>query len=96
LILVRSSWQKGGFDTVALWTVTIKNTSPIAAYKDIEYETSYDAASGTHVDDNSGKIMDIIEPGKTRTFEVNDGFVRSQASRARFDIAEATKERRFR
>jgi len=96
LVVVRSSWQKGGFDTVALWTVTIKNNSVIAAYKDIEYETSYSAASGTDVDDNSGKILDLLEPGKTRTFEVNDGFVRSQASRARFDITGATKERRYR
>jgi hypothetical protein len=86
LTLVRDAWQRDGLNTVALWEVTIKNTSRFFTYADIEYKTHYSAASGTSVDEGSGKILDLIKPGDTRTFKVNDGFLHSQAARGSFKI----------
>jgi len=92
LDVVRSSWEMSGFGTVAIWYVTIKNTSRVAAYRDIEYGTEYSAPSGTKVQQKTGRILDVIEPGQTRRFEVNDGFVHQQASRAWFTITDAGKQ----
>jgi len=89
--VIASSWSKDGFGTVAVWRVTLKNTNPYMKYSDIAYTTEYSAASGTDVDSGHGKILDVLGPGQTRTFEVNDGFVHSQAKRASFSILGATK-----
>ena len=72
--------------------MTIKNISRVAAYRDIEYRTDYSASSGTDVQHRTGRILDVIEPGQTRRFEVNDGFVHQQASRASFTITDAGKQ----
>ena len=92
ITMVRSSWSKGGFGVVAKWTVTLKNTNPVMSYSDIGYRTAYTAASGTSVGTGNGKVLDTLKPGQTRTFEVNDRFVNSQAQRASFKIVDATKE----
>jgi len=85
-------WRKEGFGNVAVFDVTIKNKSKVAAYKDIRYRTSYSAPSGTVVSSGAGAILQILEPGQTRTFKaVNDGFVNTQARRAGFTIVDATK-----
>lgn len=86
LEIVSSSWHKGGFDTIALWKVRIRNKSKLVAYRDMVYKTSYSAASGTEVGESAGKILEIIRPGQVRTFEVNDGFVHSQATRGGFSL----------
>jgi hypothetical protein len=92
ITVVRSSWSKGGFGTIAVWTVTLKNTNPVMRYSDIRYRTTYQAASGTGVGEGSGQILDIIGPGQTRTFEINDGFIHSQSRRASFAIVGAKQE----
>jgi hypothetical protein len=91
IVVMKSSWRKGGFGVVAEWTVTLKNTNSLVTYADIEYATTYSAPSGTTVDQGSGKILQILRPGKTRTFEVNDGFLNSQAAGALFRITGAEK-----
>jgi len=91
LQIVRKSWKKGGFNNIALWHVTIRNKSTVVVYSDIAYVTEYSAPSGTRVDRGSGKILDVIQPGQTRSFEVNDGFLHSQAARADFVILTAEK-----
>jgi hypothetical protein len=92
IAVVRSSWSREGFGTVGVWTVTLKNNNPVMRYSDIRYRTEYSAASGTSVGDGNGQILDILGPGQTRTFRVNDGFIHSQAQRASFSIVAATKE----
>ena len=86
LTIVRAGWHRDGFGSVAIWNVTLKNTSPFFTYADIEYQTQYSAASGTRVDHGSGKILDDVKPGQTRSFKVNDGFLHSQAAGASFKI----------
>jgi hypothetical protein len=74
-----------------LWTVRIKNTSDSATYYDLAYATEYEAPSGTVVRRRRGHILDRLQPGQTRTFEVNDGFINAQATRASFVIEDANK-----
>lgn len=93
LKVVRSSWSKDGFGTIAMWTVTITNTSRVVEYYDIAYQTSYSAESGTDVDNGEGKILAVLKKGQTRTFEVNDGFVQQHSRRASFRITGAEKRR---
>lgn len=92
LQVVKSRWEKGGFGTVAVWHVTFRNNGkkPIG---NIKFSTSYDAETGSEVDKGGtdsllGKdtIQKVIEPGKTRTIEVNDGFVHDEAARASFAV----------
>lgn len=91
LDIVRSSWEKGGFGSVALWHLTIKNKSTVVMYSDIAYITEYAAPSGTIVGHGSGKILDTIQPGQTKSFNVNDGFINSQATRASVTILTGEK-----
>jgi tetratricopeptide (TPR) repeat protein len=83
--VVKATWEKGGFGVIGVWHVTLKNRSdkPVA---DIEYETAYSSESGNDVGSGSGTIQKVIEPGATRTFEVNDGFIQSEAARASFVV----------
>ncbi len=91
LQVVKSTWKKGGFDTVAIWSVTIHNLNKVASFSDIEYSTSYSGASGTALAAKKGVIFDVLKAGKTRTFEVNDGFVDGQVQRARLELTGARK-----
>jgi hypothetical protein len=91
LTIVRSSWKKGGFDTIAIWSVTIRNRNKAASYADIAYSTSYSGGSGTVLAKKNGVIFDVRKPGKTRTFEVNDGFVDVQVQGAGFQLTGASK-----
>jgi hypothetical protein len=91
LTIVRSSWKKGGFDTVAIWSVTIRNNNKAASYADIAYSTNYSGASGTLLAKKNGVIFDVLMSGKTRTFEVNDGFVDGQVQRAGLQLTGASK-----
>jgi hypothetical protein len=93
LQVVKSTWKKGGFDTVAIWSVTIRNLNKVASFADIAYSTSYSGASGTVLAAKKGIIFDVLKAGKTRTFEVNDGFVDGQVQRAGFELTGAKRTR---
>jgi hypothetical protein len=75
-----------------MWKVTIKNESdkPLG---DIKFRTVYLSESGNvvakgGVDSLLGKdtIEKIVPAKKSRTFEVNDGFISDEAERADFQI----------
>jgi hypothetical protein len=92
LQVVESTWRKGGFDTVALWTVTFRNNSdfPIT---DITYNTNYVAENGEVVTQGGkqaffGKdmIRKVIPAHSDRTLEVNDGFIHSETIQASFTV----------
>ena len=92
LVLVSAKWEKGGFGAVAIWRVTIKNESD-TPLGDIKYRTVYISESGNTVgkggiDSLLGKdtIEKIVPAKKSRTFEVNDGFINDEADRADFQI----------
>jgi hypothetical protein len=92
LKVVKSSWTKGGFDTVAVWSVTIRNLNKAASFADITYSTSYSGESGTILDSKTGVIYDVLKPGQTRTFQVKEGFIHGQVSRAGFHLTGASKK----
>jgi hypothetical protein len=93
LQVVKSTWKKGGFDTVAIWTVTIRNLNKAASFADIAYSTNYSGASGTALAAKKGVIFDVLKADKTRMFEVNDGWVDGQVQRARFELTGAKRTR---
>jgi hypothetical protein len=92
LDVVKKSWEKGGFDAVAVWHVTFFNRGdkPIG---NIQYRTRYAAETGDKVgvggvDALLGDytIRKIIAPHTKRTIEINDGFVNHEAARADFEV----------
>lgn len=92
LQLVSSKWQKGGFGSVALWKVTIKNVSdkPLG---DIKFSTEYYSETKNIVSKGGSKgllgkdtIEKIVPPKSTKTFDVNDGFISDEAHTADFQI----------
>jgi len=92
LRVVSSSWRKGGFETVGLWTVTFENvcSRPVG---NIKYRTSYFSETGNLVTTGGfgsvlgdGVIQKIVGPKSQRTIEINDGFIHHEASRAQFDV----------
>lgn len=92
LELVKSTWKKGGFGSVAIWVVTVRNNSN-KNLGDIKFRTGYFSETGNKVgrggvDGLIGKdtIEKIVPAKKTRTFEVNDGFVSDEAETAGFEI----------
>jgi hypothetical protein len=92
LQVTHSTWQKGGFETVAIWRVTFWNRSdkPIG---NIHYRTRYTAETGDQVDRGGVDallgdytVRKVIPPHQKRTIEINDGFVHSEAARGSFEI----------
>lgn len=92
LEVVKSDWQRGGFDTVAIWKVTFRNKSdrPIG---NIKYRTRYYAETGAVVDKggvdsliSKDTLQKVIKPGQTRTIEVNDGFINDESDTATFEV----------
>lgn len=60
---------------VALWTLTLANTNPRVAYRDVLYQAFYRDANGQVVVERHDFIKQIFQPGETLTLEVNDGFI---------------------
>lgn len=94
LDIVKSSWKTGGFNTVAIWTVTFENKSnrPIG---NIKYRTYYYSETDNLVDKGGvdstirdTAIQKIIKPHSKRTIEIPDGFVHREAYTAKFDIVD--------
>jgi len=92
LELVSAKWEKGGFDTVAIWKVTIKNVSDKTLgdikFKTVYYSETKNIVGKGGVDALLGKdtIQKSVPPKSTRTFEVNDGFISDEAQTANFEL----------
>ncbi|MBU0568402.1 tetratricopeptide repeat protein [bacterium] len=79
LKITNHSWNKGGFGTVGLHDLTIKNTSKIS-YKDLVIKVEYFAESETLVGRNIRTIYKIIEPNTNlKITELNTGFIPADA-----------------
>lgn len=92
LVKVSAKWHKGGFGSIAIWKVTIKNVSdkPLG---DIKFSTEYFSETNNLVGRGGTKgilgkdtIEKIVPAKSTRTFEVNDGFVSDEAVTANFTL----------
>jgi hypothetical protein len=71
---------------VVEWRLTLRNTSPRVAYRDVLVETNYTSASGDVVDTRRKFITGILQPGDTRPAEVNDGVVSTPFAEAAVKI----------
>jgi hypothetical protein len=92
LKVLNVSWHKGGFDTVSILNVTIKNLSK-SFIDDIQYDTVYTAETGETVTKGGAHqlfgvkdVKKVVLPGQTRTLEINDGFIDTEAVRVTFQI----------
>lgn len=85
LVVVRSDWKRGGFNNIALWTVTFRNRSN-RQIGDMQYKTRYYTETGRLIDKGSGTIGKIVRAGRVRKLEVNDGFVHPDAASASFTM----------
>ena len=56
-----------GSRRVALWTMTLRNTNPRVAYRDVTYLTTYRDQRGEIVEQRSHYIEDIFQPGAAET-----------------------------
>jgi hypothetical protein len=71
------------------WTLTLRNASRVAAFRDPLYITTYRDARGAIVEERHERIKDIFQPGETRTIELNDGYARGPFATADLRIAAA-------
>jgi hypothetical protein len=92
LQVIKKTWKKDGFGTVIMWRMTFRNTgdTPIG---NIVYWTTYKAETGDVVDRGGNAailgdytIRKVIDPGQTRTIEINDGFVNQEAFNGHFQV----------
>jgi len=60
---------------VALWQLTLHNTNPRVAYRDILYRTRYLDAQGAVLLERSDYIKAVFQPSTVLPLEVNDQFV---------------------
>jgi len=75
---VDMSWEKGGFGSVMLATVTVRNNSDYPV-KDIQIQCTHYAKSGTQIDSNTRTIFDVIPAKSTKVFpKFNMGLIHSQ------------------
>ena len=59
---------------VALWTVTLRNTNPTVAYRDVLYQTHYLDANGQVVEERHDRIKQIFQPSDSAVIEIIDNF----------------------
>lgn len=89
-LAVKAQCRRGGFDNVMVWTVTATNKSQ-TALGDLSYRTAYAGETDTVMHRGKGVVPVKIEPGKTRRFEVNDGFVPKGLDRCSFEIVDTKR-----
>jgi len=84
--LAKFDWAKGGFDTVAVVTVTFKNDNRYDV-KDAVLECDFHGASGTRIARLTQTVYQRFPAGKAKTVrEINMGFVPSQAAKAGCEV----------
>jgi hypothetical protein len=87
------TWHKSGFNTVSIIYLTVKNCSD-SPITNISYDSTYTAENrdvvtqgGTHQFFGIKNIKKVVHPGETRTLEIDDGFIDSEAYKLNFKIA---------
>ena len=91
LSIVKESWKKGGFGSVALHSFGIKNTSKTNYYKDVTVRFYYTAQSGTELAQHDQTVYKSFPPNKTiRISDLNAGLINNQVYSSRSEIVGAT------
>lgn len=87
--MVNNDWYMGGFGSIPIHTITLKNKGEVA-YKDIGIAITYSSNSDTLIDVGAHVIYDVLPAGKTKTFRnINMGFMDGQAAKSRVEILSA-------
>lgn len=73
----------------ALWTLTLHNSNPRVAYRDVHYLTHYLNAEGREVYAQYNYVQDIFQPGASAKVEIIEGFVDEPFTSTRIDLAGA-------
>lgn len=82
MTLSAQSWEKGGFGSIGIMSMTISNMNPFAV-KDITIRCTFDGKSGTQLTERLQTIYDTIPANNSKRFaKVNVGFIDSQSARA--------------
>ena len=87
-ILVLSQAYSRRWGSAVHWTVTIANTNPRVAYRDLLYLATYRTASGRTIERHE-YIKDIFKACESRVVDLNDGYVGVPFEDASFGIVTA-------
>jgi hypothetical protein len=71
------------------WTVTLRNASPVVAFRDPLYIATYRDERGAVVEERHERIKNIFQPGELQTIELNDGYAGAPFATADLRIAAA-------
>jgi hypothetical protein len=80
--------SRGAFGA-ALWMVTLQNSNPRVAYRDVLYRTRYLDEGGQLVVERNDRIEDVFQPGAVVRLEVNDGLVTRPFATATIEVLDA-------
>ena len=88
--ITKFSWQRGGFDTVMIANLTVKN-SGLRDVKDLRLKCEAVGKSGTAIASPSVTLYDIVPAGESKRFhDVSVSFISPQAARAGCEVADLT------
>ncbi len=86
-VSIDGNWHTGGFGSIAMWDIKLRNKSKVTTWKDLQYKTTYMGESGKVLYTHTGELNIVLPPGKARTIENhNDSFIPQGAARARIDL----------
>jgi hypothetical protein len=85
----RVGYTLGSRRGVALWTVTLTNSNPRVAYRNVLYQTFYRDESGRVINQHYEYIQDIFQPGDVARLELNDGLVPTPFATATMEVLTA-------
>ncbi|UZK68293.1 zinc ribbon domain-containing protein [Sphingomonas sp. S1-29] len=89
LEITKFDWEKGGFGSVQLVRLTVKNNAPFAI-KDFELTCNHQGPSGTDMDSNVRIVYELVPANASkRISEINMGLIASQAASSRCEITKA-------
>jgi hypothetical protein len=83
--LLHSEWRKGGFGVIGVCKITVKNNEN-RSVGNFRWHAEFYSESGILLNQADGTLMSVIGPHKTRTMEVNVGFIDPQAQRGGIEL----------
>jgi hypothetical protein len=91
MTLSAQTWEKGGFGSIGLMSMTISNMNPFGV-KDITIHCTFDGKSGTQLSARLQTIYDTIPANGSKKFaKINIGFIDSQSARAGCSLVSALR-----
>ena len=92
LQITRMNWTKGGFGSIQLVSLTVKNDASFPI-RDFELKCVHQGPSGTDMDRNIRTVYDRIPAGGSKYIrEVNMGFIHPQVATSRCEITDAVAD----